>query len=364
MMLVLEFIVVFGLLIFIHELGHFVAAKLLHIHVEEFGFGYPPRLLKLFTWQGTEFTLNWIPFGGFNRVSGETDPDVPGGMAHARPMTRFAILVAGPLMNLLLGVLLFSIAIGKVGTPDTSTVIVASVSEGSPAYAAGLQANDIILKVNEQVIDSNEILQEMVAGSQGNPIEITYQRDQQIASAELTPAFNAEYDRYMIGIGMTNPFVPVPFYQAVPKAMQVAYEQAALLFKLPGMISRGEVSQEDARILGPVSMGRLFADARERDIEAQAAPTDSTTSQPLQQMPAVNTIWLMGILSVALAITNLLPFPALDGGRILLLLPEIVTRKRVPIKFENALNMIGFALLLVLMVYVTAQDIVKPIVLP
>lgn len=363
-MLVLEFIIVFGFLIFIHEFGHFVAAKLQHIEVEEFGFGYPPKMLKLFTWKGTDFTLNWIPFGGFNRISGETDPDVPDGMANATVWTRFSILTAGPLMNLVAGVLLFTIAIARVGTPDPATVIVANVTEGSPAAIAGLQMDDIIRKVNDQVIDSSEIMQEVVAGSEGSTIEITYERDAQLESTLLTPVYNAEYDRYMIGIGMTNPYEPVPLFQAVPTALQVTYDQVALMFKLPGMISRGEVSQEEARILGPVSMGRLFADARERDIEAQATQAESAPNQPTVELPAVNTVWLMGILSVALAITNLLPFPALDGGRILLLVPELITHKRVPVKFENALNMLGFALLMVIMVFVTAQDIIKPIVLP
>jgi regulator of sigma E protease len=361
------FIVVFGLLIFIHELGHFVAARLLGINVEEFGFGYPPRLLKLFTWKGTEFTLNWIPFGGFNRISGENDPDVPGGMANARPITRFAILVAGPLMNLIAGILIFTFVIARQGTPDLSTVVIASVTEGSPAQAAGLQINDIIRKVNGQPIESTETLQQLVAGSEGNQLIITYQRNEALAETELTPRFNDEYQRYMIGIAMTNPSTPVPAIQAFPRAMQVAYEQAALFFKLPGMIARGEVSQEDARLLGPVSMGRLFIYAREMDSEVQASQTEPSPSQPgqaAQPPPAVYTLSLMGMLSIALAITNLLPFPALDGGRILLLLPEVITRKRVPARFENALNMVGFALLIVLMFYVTTQDFFNPIQFP
>ena len=361
------FIVVFGLLIFIHELGHFLAARLLGIGVEEFGFGYPPRLLKLFTWKGTDFTLNWIPFGGFNRISGENDPDVPGGMANARPLTRFTILVAGSLMNLIAGILIFTIVIARQGTPDLSTVVIASVTEGSPAQVAGLQTNDIIRKVNDTPINSSETLQQLVAGSQGEQLIITYQRNETLAETTLMPQYNAEYQRFMIGIAMTNPSTPVPLIKAFPSAMQAAYEQAALLFKLPGMISRGEVSQEDARLLGPVSMGRLFLYAREMDSEVQASQIEPAPSQPSQvpqPAPAVYTLSLMGMLSVALAITNLLPFPALDGGRILLLLPEIITRKRVPARFENALNMIGFALLILLMFYVTTQDFFNPIQFP
>jgi len=363
-MLILEFIVVFGFLVFIHELGHFVAAKLQNIEVEEFGFGYPPKMFKLFTWQGTDVTLNWVPFGGFCRIVGETDADVPGGMANSSIWTRFSIAAAGPMMNLIAGILFFTIAIAQVGTPDPSIVLVASVVDGSPAAEAGLMTDDILLKVEDTVIDSSETMQRVVSAAEGSTIEITYERDAEVEITSMTPAFNEEYDRYMIGIGMTNPFEPVPFFQAIPTALQVAGEQATMVFKLPGMLSRGEISQDEARLLGPVSMGRLFLDAREKDIETQAAQAEAAPDQPTSELPAVNTVWLMGILSVALAIGNLLPFPALDGGRIILLLPEIITRKRVPIAFENALNAIGFALLIGIMIFVTAQDIFKPIVLP
>ena len=363
-MLLVQFIIAFGFLVFIHELGHFVAAKLQHIEVEEFGFGYPPKMLKLFTWKGTDVTLNWIPFGGFCRIVGETDADVPGGMANSSIWTRFSIAAAGPMMNIIAGILFFTIAIARIGTPDPSIVIVASVTESSPAAEAGLQANDILLKVDDTVIDSSETMQRVVGAAEGNPIEITYERDAELNVTTMTPAYNQEYERYMIGIGMTNPYETVPFFQAVPTALQMTYEQATMIFKLPGMLARGEISRADARLVGPISMGRLFLDAREKDIETQAALAETPSNQPTTELPAVNTILLMGILSVALAIGNLLPFPALDGGRIALLLPEIITRKRVPIAFENALNAIGFALLIGIMVFVTAQDIFKPIVLP
>jgi regulator of sigma E protease len=363
-MLLVQFILAFGFLVFIHEFGHFVAAKLQHIEVEEFGFGFPPKLFKLFTWKGTDFTLNAIPFGGFCRIVGETDTDAPGGMSNASIWTRFSILAAGPMMNLIAGILFFTITIARVGTPDPSIVIVSSVTAGSPAAAAGLQANDILRKVNDTIIDSSETMQNVVAEAEGNPIEITYERDAELGVTSMTPAYNEEYQRHLIGIVMSNPHEKLPFFQAIPAALQMTYEQGTMIFKLPGMLSRGEISKEEARLVGPISMGRLFLDAREKDIETQAAQAETIPNQPTTELPAINTILLMGILSIALAIGNLLPFPALDGGRILLLLPEIITRKRVPLEFENALNAIGFAILIGLMVFVTAQDVINPIVIP
>ena len=145
---IIEFIFVLGLLIFIHELGHFLAAKFFHIEVDEFGFGYPPKLLKLFKMGNTEITLNWIPFGGFVRIRGESDPSVEGGIGAASPWIRVAVLLAGPIMNLILGILLFSILFVQTGSPDFSTVVIADIADNSPAEEIGLLVDDILYKMN------------------------------------------------------------------------------------------------------------------------------------------------------------------------------------------------------------------------
>src|SRR5512142_1550751 len=138
------FILTFGGVVLIHEFGHFIAARLSGIEVEEFGIGLPtPGALTLFTWKGTRFTLNWLPFGGFVRPKGENDPNVPGGLAAASPWKRLAVLFAGPAMNLLAAVVIYSIIFSRVGVPDTSRVLVASVSPDGPAAQAGFQADDI-----------------------------------------------------------------------------------------------------------------------------------------------------------------------------------------------------------------------------
>ncbi|HEX7555762.1 MAG TPA: site-2 protease family protein, partial [Leptolinea sp.] len=145
---ILEFFIAFGILLFIHEFGHFITSRFFNIEVEEFGFGFPPRLAKLFTWRGTEFTLNWIPFGAFVRPKGENDPQVSGGLAAANPWKRLAVLIGGPLLNILTGIIIFSVLFTKTGAPDTKVVQIMEVSKGSPAETAGIQAKDIIAKAN------------------------------------------------------------------------------------------------------------------------------------------------------------------------------------------------------------------------
>ena len=115
----LVFVLVFGGMILVHELGHFTAARLLRIDVEEFGFGIPPRMLTLFTWKGTKFTLNWIPLGGFNRFKGEDDPTLRGGLAAASPWKRIIVLLAGAAMNLLTALVAYSFLFSQIGIPIT-----------------------------------------------------------------------------------------------------------------------------------------------------------------------------------------------------------------------------------------------------
>src|SRR5512132_2450750 len=153
----LVFILAFGGMVIIHEFGHFIVARLCKIEVEEFGIGLPtPGAITLFTWQGTRFTLNWLPLGGFVRPKGENDPNVPGGLAAASPWKRLAVLFAGPMMNLLAAVLIYSIIFSRVGVRDASRVLVASVTPDGPAAQAGFKADDIFVSGNGQPIHSYE----------------------------------------------------------------------------------------------------------------------------------------------------------------------------------------------------------------
>lgn len=355
---ILEFVIAFGLLLFIHEFGHFIISRLQGIEVEEFGFGFPPKMAKLFTWKGTEFTLNWIPFGAFVRPKGENDPAVEGGMAAANPWRRFLVLLGGPILNILTGILLFSILFSRTGGPDTKTVQILSVNKASPAESAGLLPGDILRQVDGQSITSTEGVIGIVRLNVGKEISLTFERDQELKTVMVTPRLNPPPNEGALGIVMGNPVVPLTWLQAVPFAFQAAYQQTVSLITLPGNLIRGAVTPEEARMVGPVGMYDIYSQLRTRDIEAaDANPQDASGA-------ILNRLALLAIISIAVGLTNLLPIPALDGGRILFLIPEMFLGKRVSPKWENAVHTVGFILLIGLMVLVTTQDIFNPIQMP
>src|SRR4030066_643795 len=189
--LIFEFILVLGSLIFVHEFGHFIAMKIAKIEVEEFGFGYPPKLIKLFEWGGTKFTLNWIPFGGFVRPKGENDPTIPGSMAAASPWKRFGVLLAGPFMNLLTAAILFAAIYGIIGfLPDRNRVQLVDIAPDSPASTAGLQAGDILVSVGGVDIHSLDAVKTEIYANLGKPLNFVYERDGANHEVSVTPLAN------------------------------------------------------------------------------------------------------------------------------------------------------------------------------
>jgi len=357
MFTIIEFVILFGLLIFFHELGHFVVCRIFKIEVEEFGFGFPPRMLTLGKVGNTIISLNWIPFGGFVRPKAENDDSVEGGLASANPWVRIAVALGGPVTNLGIGILLFSLVFVQAGMPDRGRVQIFDVNENSPAASAGLQPGDIFVSINDEPINSQEELSSIVLQNRGNEISIVIERDGQQIETSATPRISPPPNEGALGIAMGNPTVQVNLIQAIPMATQATYEQARMLIALPGMLIRGQVQPDQARFVGPIGIYDMYAQARELDEEVSAAAPQEGASTP----PAIFTLSLMAMLSVALGLTNLLPIPALDGGRILFTLPEIITGKRIPQEYENLVHLIGFAALIALMIYITTQDIINPI---
>ncbi len=349
------FILLFGVLVFLHELGHFLVARLFKIEVEEFGFGFPPRMVTLGKVGGTLITLNWIPFGGFVRPKGEADASAEGGLAAANPWVRLSVAVAGPVMNIVLGIALFTVMFYQAGVPK---IVVDSVGQGSAAQSAGLQAGDVFVSVNGVEIDNAERLVSVIQANLDKPIPIVVKRNGKLVETQAAPRSKPLEGQGSLGVVLAQRFEPIPFSQAIPAAVQTTYDQAHALVTLPAQLIRGTIPPEQARLVGPVGIYDMFSQARQLDEQAASLPPSE------QSIPPVNTLALIATLSVALGLTNLLPLPALDGGRILFTLPEILTGKRIPQQYENLVHLIGFATLLLLMIYITTQDIINPITLP
>jgi regulator of sigma E protease len=353
---ILEFILSFGVLIFIHEFGHFIVARMSHIDVEEFGIGYPPKAVKLFRFWGTDFTLNWIPFGGFCRMKGESgDITEPGSFTAATPWQRLFTLLGGPVMNLLLGMVLITIIILRMGTSDPTRVQIESVSADSPASLVNLQVGDIIEKINDQPVTSLDSLSALVKDSLGKSMELTLLRGDETLEVNLVPRVNPPKGEGAMGVSISNPLVPVSIFQAIPAAAVTTVDQGVQLIMLPVKLISGQIAPSSARMVSVVGIYSMFDQVKTVDAEqAAASPSDA----------GMTILSFIAILSIALGYTNLLPIPALDGGHILFLIHELLFKKRVPPELENRVHMIGYSLLMILMVVLIINDIVNPVVIP
>ncbi len=360
----LIFLAVFAIVVFIHEFGHFVVSRLLKVEVEEFGFGLPPRIVKMFRWKGTDFTLNWLPIGGFVRPKGENDPNVPGGLAAASPLTRLAVLFAGPTMNLLLGVVVFSLLFFQMGVPDYSKVQIGDVLAGSPAAQAGIQMDDVVLTANGVAIHDSTQLHDVIYASLDKPIALTLRRGNQTVTVTATPLGSRPQGQGALGISMGPALVKSGSpLRSLQYGSLAVYAQARLLILLPAQLIRGQVNPAESRFVGLKGIYDLFGQAVSRDVQSREPPAStSSAGAAASQTPTYFTLQLIGILTISLGVLNLFPFPALDGGRIFFVMPELILRRRVPPEWENRINAVGMALLLALMLYVNVMDFVNPAV--
>jgi regulator of sigma E protease len=307
---------------------------------------------------GTRFTLNWLPLGGFVRPKGENDPNVPGGLAAASPWKRLAVLFAGPLMNLLTAVLIYSLIFNRVGVPDATRVLVSSVTEGSPATQAGFQAGDIFISGNGQPISNYDELRVIVDANENKPVDFLVDRKGEKVELTVIPRMNAEANRIMIGVGLGVPFKsPSSPVETVKLGAQYTYFSIRMLVSLPAQMIRGTVNSEQSRLVGLKGIYDILQQTVSHDVEASTAPPAS--ADPIDQ--PVRTLELIASLSISLGLFNLFPFPALDGGRIIFVLPELIFRRRVSPQLENLVHGMGMAFLLLLMIYINVMDFVNPI---
>jgi regulator of sigma E protease len=354
----LVFILAFGGMVLIHEFGHFIAARLCGIEVEEFGIGLPtPGALTLFTWQGTRFTFNWLPFGGFVRPKGENDPNIEGGLAAASPWKRLIVLFAGPTMNLLAAVLIYSIIFTRVGVPDANRVLVSSVTENSPAAQAGFKTDDIFISGNGQPIHNYDQLRVIVDANNNKPVDFVVDRHGQQVKLTTVPEMNTQANRIMIGVGLGVPFKkstsPV---ETVTLGAQYTYYNIRALLALPAQMLRGTLNSDQSRLVGLKGIYDILQQTVSHDVATASAPA---STDPIDQ--PVRTLELIASLSISLGVFNLFPFPALDGGRIIFVLPELIFRRRVSPQVENLIHGMGMAFLLLLMIYINVMDFINPV---
>jgi regulator of sigma E protease len=276
---------------------------------------------------------------------------VPGGLAAASPWVRIAVFTAGPLANFLAAIVLFAFIFARVGAPDTSQILVVGVDDNSPAALAGLEVGDVITGMNGEPIDGPEKLTRAVALNLGKEAQMTYLRGDQTRQTSLTPRENPPPGEGAMGIVYSYPTVQVSPLRALGMGGVALYDQIYLLLTLPGQIIQGNIASDQARLVGYKGMYDMYQNFRE---------ADSTTAEEEQPASGINTIYFFASISISLGLLNLFPIPALDGGRILFALPEIIFRKRIPQNAENIINFVSFTLLLLLMVYINVQDFVNP----
>jgi len=335
----LSFVVIFSLLIFVHELGHLLAAKATGVYVEEFGFGYPPRLARLGEWGGTEITLNWLPFGGFVRMH-EDDPSVPGGLANRSRKVRAFVYSAGSLANLLLGVVFFTVLflVGALTPVDKPGAGVYYVAPGSPAELAGIAPGDNIVSIAGEPVDSVSEAVELIQRHLGEPVLIQISRNGELLDpVEVTPRLNPPPNEGSLGVALDLPLERQSYslVEAVPRGLDATWNTIRGIYL---SLRQAVAGQTELELSGPVGIYQYTAQAARSGIE--------------------QVIELAAMLSVNLFILNLLPLPALDGGRLIFVVLEWIRGgRRVPAEKEGLVHLVGMMLLIGLMVIVTWADI-------
>ncbi len=421
-------IVVLGPIILIHELGHFIFAKLAGVRVEEFGLGYPPRMLKLWRGKGylkigstrvnipagfripdgleaekwvdaittrrddgtyllrnlkvldsaredltpkrervdkgvhirglvtalelgTLYSLNWLPMGGFVRLTGEEDPSDPRSLAAQPKRWRIAVLTAGPLLNILVAILLL-VGAYTAGYPDKWLVEVTRIEPGSVAQEIGIQPRDVIQAVGGQRLEEGqEQLQRIIRAAPEQPVELKILRGEETIVLTAIPKRTAEgYGRLGIWMAPWPDRSALRHYnllEALNTGITDIATAIAATVQAPARLVQGDISPQEARPASLVGISGVLAFSLQQSIEWGLA------------FPALQTA---SLISLALGLTNLLPLPALDGGRILFVLVEAIRGRRIAPEREAMVHLVGMLVLISLMILVMLQDVINPII--
>lgn len=369
----ISFIIILSVLVIIHELGHFLVAKKLGIKVEEFGVGFPPRAFSKKIGE-TVYSINWLPVGGFVKLYGE---DSAGGgkvslpesriknkelskdkissdyklpttnyelarAFYSRPLwQRIMVVTAGVIMNFVLAVVLISFLFSTQGVPlPTEHIIISAVSNNSPAEIAGLQKNDRILRINGQEISKTDVFISETKKLKGTEVTLLVERKGNEFMTKLTPRVNAPKNEGAMGVAITNIEIKkYAWYEApVYGTIEASKFSWLILSGLGGMVKdlfTGGIKPES--VAGPIGVAQLTGEAVRAGWFA--------------------ILWFVALLSLNLAVLNIMPIPALDGGRFFFMIVELVTRRKVSAKYEGYAHAVGLVALLSLMAVITLLDL-------
>lgn len=328
-------IIAFGILIIIHELGHFALAKLNGVKVEEFAIGMGPKLFGI-KGKETMYSIKILPIGGYVKMLGdEGESSDPRAFNNKSPLRKLSIVIAGPIMNFILGIILFGMIAGMRGYLSP---VVDKVVANQPAAVMGIKAGDKIIKANNSKISTWEDFVTEVYMANGKPLDITYSRNNQINNVKVVPVKDPKENRYVVGIYPTAVEKPT-VSQSVSYGFIETKSLIKQTFSFFKTIFKGKASVND--VGGPLTIIKISGAAAKAGVLSLAA--------------------FGAYISIQLGIFNIIPFPALDGGYILLFLFEIITGKKVDDNKVGIINYVGFAVLMTLMVLVTIKDILYPI---
>ncbi|MDR9757563.1 MAG: RIP metalloprotease RseP [Thermacetogeniaceae bacterium] len=340
-MVILIAILVLGFLIFVHELGHFMVAKIVGIQVDEFSIGFGPKLLGYQKKEDTTlYSVRLLPLGGYVKMAGENpeDEESVNGF-NTKPLKhRFAVISAGSIMNFLVAILLIVITYGVIGIPIASNSnVIGEVVQGSPAMAAGLEGGDRIISINDVATENWEDVTSNIRKNGGQELKLVVERNNQRHSFLIKPKYDPEYEIYQIGITQSIIWQRQGFFQAIQLGLNQSVQFARLVFESIGGLIAGKYSTND--VAGPVGITVAIGEAAKGGIG-----------------------YLMifaAVLGINLAIINLLPIPALDGSKLIFLTIEGLWGKPVDPEKENFIHLIGFALLMVFFILITYNDIAR-----
>lgn len=349
---VISFIIVIGIIVFFHELGHFLAAKLAGVRVEVFSLGFPPKMISR-KYGETEYQIAWIPLGGYVKMSGmldesfddDFDKDDPRGFVAQPFRIRFLIITAGVIMNFLLGVLLYSIVTLFEGIPVgvMSSTTISEVGEDSPADLAGMQAGDHIIEINGKTVSDWEELTESIRQHQiGSPISITWLRGDSTFSKEITPTATPvlSFDRDTVGtIGVLGTLDT----RRVGLGMAVVYGTDWVIGVL-----RANVISLWWLVSGQARVSELTGPFGIAEKSGQSARSGLSSF-----------VIFIAFISVSIGFVNILPIPMLDGGHLAFMLIEAVIKRPIAEKVKLNLMRVGLAALLVLILFVSYHDILR-----